>query len=127
MWARHYHDQASKVNLVFVLVCGAIVAMTGNDMKPIHGLLLMILSTGAILTTAAFWSRFEYNNKLAVKIRKSFIDDAYFAEVIWRRAERNFRAESPMLSRMKFRNQFVYWFIIHFGFLLIGVFAVFTG
>lgn len=126
-WARHYHDQSTKVNLVFVLVSGAVIGLTGNDIRPIHGMLLMILATGAILITTSHWSRYEYNNKLAVKIRKAFVEQNYFTDRIWRRAERNFRAESPMLAKMRFRKQFVYWFIVHLGVLLIGGFAVLTG
>lgn len=126
LWSRHYHDQSTKVNLILVLMSGAIIGLVGDDIKPIHGLLLMLLSIGAILSTAAYWSSYEYNNKLAVKIRKSFVEQDYFTDQVWKRAQRTFQAESPMLSKMRFRNQFVYWFIIHIGILVIGAFAAFS-
>lgn len=126
LWSRHYDDQSTKVNLILVLISGGIIGLLGNDIKPIHGLLLMLLSIGAILSTAAYWSSYEYNNKLAVKIRKSFVEQDYFADQVWKRAQRTFKAESPMLSKMKFRNQYVYWFIIHTGVLVIGAFAAFS-
>lgn len=127
LWSRHYHDQSTKVNLILLLMSGAIIGLLGDDIQPIHGLFLMLLSIGAILSTAAYWSSYEYNNKLAVKIRKSFVKQDYFADQVWKRAERTFQAESPMLARMKFRNQYVYWFIIHIGILLIGTFAAFKS
>jgi len=126
LWSRHYDDQSTKVNLILVLISGGLIGLLGDDIQPIHGLLLMLLSSGAILSTAAYWSSYEYNNKLAVKIRKSFVEQDYFADQVWKRAQRTFQAESPMLSKMKFRNQYVYWFIIHTGILVIGAFAAFS-
>jgi len=122
-WSRHYHDQSNKVNLILVLISATIIGVKGDDIRPIHGLLLMILAIGAMLSTVGYWSRYEYNRKLAVKIRKSFIEQGYFADQVWKRAERTFEAESPMLSKLKLRNQYVYWFIINIGILLIGAFA----
>ncbi len=126
-WARHFHDQSTKVNLILVLISGAIIGLVGDNIKPIHGLLLMILSVGAILSTAACWASYQYNKKLAAKIRKSFVEQDFFSDRVLDRAERTFQRESPILSKMRLRNQYVYWLVIHMGTLLIGAFGAFGG
>lgn len=55
------------------------------------------------------------------------MEQDYFTGEVLERAGRSFRKELPMLAKMKFRNQYFYWFIIHIGILLIGAFAVLTA
>jgi len=132
-WSQFYHDAEIKVNTNSVIIAAvSVVAQnftnafvisipwTGLHIN-IIGVIIVISSLAALISTLGYWRYYEFCDMYANKFRSRYIN-AEELQSIKKELATKFKHEYPLLSSEWFVNaHHVVWIVVQIALLLVGV------